>query len=311
MQIWLWVIFGVLVTGVMALDLGVFNRKGHSPSMKEALAWSSVWISLALLFNLGIAFWSGPEKALLFLTGYVVEESLSVDNLFVMMLIFQSLRIPREYQHKVLFWGILGAVVMRGIFIAAGVTLIEKFHWIIYLFGAFLIYTGIKLFFQKEEKEEIDPEKNPIVRWFEKRMPLTKQFGQGGRMFLKDGGRLLATPLFIAVLMVESADLVFAVDSIPAVLAITTDPFIVYTSNIFAILGLRSLFFVLSGFVQMFRYLNYGLAGVLTFIGVKMAIADLVHIPTAAALLAIAGMLGASIAASLAIKPAGAVKTKE
>ncbi len=300
-QILGWIIFAAVILIMMALDLGVLNRRAHEVSFREALIWCAVWVSLALLFNLVVWWWRGPEDALLFLTGYLVEESLSVDNLFVFILIFSYFRVPSQFQHKVLFWGILGAVVMRGLFIAAGVTLIHRFHWVIYLFGVFLIYTGIRLALQKD-KQEVDPEKNLFVRIFRRFFPVTPQF-EGGRFFVRQSGRWLATPLFITVLVVESTDVVFALDSIPAILAITTDPFLVYTSNIFAILGLRSLYFALAGFMRMFHYLNYGLAVILAFIGVKMTMADIYHMPTQLALGVIAGVLAVSILASVLWKP--------
>lgn len=300
-QILGWIIFAAVILIMMALDLGVLNRRAHEVSFREALIWCAVWVSLALLFNLVVWWWRGPEDALLFLTGYLVEESLSVDNLFVFILIFSYFRVPSQFQHKVLFWGILGAVIMRGVFIAAGVTLIHRFHWVIYVFGVFLIYTGIRLALQKD-KQEMDPEKNLFVRIFRRFFPVTPQF-EGGRFFVRQSGRWLATPLFITVLVVESTDVVFALDSIPAILAITTDPFLVYTSNIFAILGLRSLYFALAGFMRMFHYLNYGLAVILAFIGVKMTMADIYHMPIQLALGVIAGVLAVSILASVLWKP--------
>ena len=300
-QILGWIIFAAVILIMMALDLGVLNRRAHEVSFREALIWCAVWVSLALLFNLVVWWWRGPEDALLFLTGYLVEESLSVDNLFVFILIFSYFREQSQFQHKVLFWGILGAVVMSGLFIAAGVTLIHRFHWVIYIFGVFLIYTGIRLALQKD-KQEMDPEKNLFVRIFRRFFPVTPQF-EGGRFFVRQSGRWLATPLFITVLVVESTDVVFALDSIPAILAITTDPFLVYTSNIFAILGLRSLYFALAGFMRMFHYLNYGLAVILAFIGVKMTMADIYHMPIQLALGVIAGVLAVSILASVLWKP--------
>ncbi|MEW6516619.1 MAG: TerC family protein [candidate division FCPU426 bacterium] len=296
-----WMVFGAVIVIMMALDLGVFNRRAHEVSFREALTWSAIWISLALLFNLGVWWWRGQESALLFLTGYLVEESLSVDNLFVFIIIFSYFRVPSQYQHKVLFWGILGAVVMRGLFIATGVTLIHRFHWLIYLFGLFLIYTGLRLAWQKEKKE-LEPDKNIFVRILRRFFPVTSQF-EGSRFFVRQGGRWLVTPLLVTVLVVESTDVIFALDSIPAILAITTDPFLVYTSNIFAILGLRSLYFALSGFMRMFHYLNYGLAVILAFIGVKMTLSDLYHMPIQLALGFIAVVLAVSILASVIWKP--------
>ncbi|NTV52799.1 MAG: TerC family protein [Candidatus Firestonebacteria bacterium] len=299
-QTGLWLIFGIVILVMAVLDLGVLNRKAHAVSMREALIMSGIWIFLALLFNLGIYFWQGPEKAMMFLTGYVVEESLSVDNLFVFLVLFSFFQVPRAYQHKVLFWGIIGAMLMRALFIGVGVSLLHRFHGIIYIFGAFLLYTGIKLALEKEK--EIHPENNPVIRLFRKILPVREQY-VGDHFFIRQDGRTWATPLFIVLLVVETTDVIFAVDSIPAIFAITTDPFIVYTSNIFAVMGLRSLFFALSGFMQMFHYLNYGLSVVLAFIGVKMLVADFWAIPVGAALGVILGVLALSVAASLIWKP--------
>ncbi len=295
-QLWLWIGFGVFVLAMLALDLGVFHRKSHTVGMKEALTWSGVWIALALLFNAGIWYWRGPDQGLTFLTGYVVELSLSVDNLFVFLLIFAYFKVPAQYQHKVLFWGILGALVMRAVFIGAGIALIQKFHWIIYVFGAILVISGLKMAFEKDK--EVHPEKNPVLRLFRRFMPVTGEY-HGGDFFVKRGQLWAATPLFIVLLMLETTDLVFAVDSVPAVLAITTDPFIVYTSNVFAILGLRSMFFALAGVMKLFAYLHYGLAAVLVFVGAKMLLADFYKIPTLASLLVIVGLLGVAVVASL------------
>jgi tellurite resistance protein TerC len=291
-----WVVFNIFVLAMLALDLGVFHRTAHTVKFKEAVIWSGVWISLALLFNLGIYFLRGPERALEFLTGYLIEESLSVDNLFVFLLIFSYFRVPSLYQHKVLFWGILGALFMRAMFIVVGVTLVRKVHWVLYLFGAFLILTGIKMALQKDK--EIHPEKNPILKLFRRSMPVTDQ-DEGGKFFVKREGRYFATPLFIVLLMLETTDVIFAVDSIPAVLAITLDPFIVYTSNIFAILGLRSLYFALAGMMELFHYIHYGLSAILVFVGMKMLLADLYKIPIVVALGVVAGLLMISIIASI------------
>jgi tellurite resistance protein TerC len=296
----LWWVFGTVMLVMAVLDLGVFNRKAHVVSMKEALGWSAVWILLALLFNLGIYFWQGQEKALWFLTGYLVEESLSVDNLFVFLLIFSYFRVPAHYQHKVLFWGIIGAMLLRAVFIGVGVSLIHRFHWVIYLFGAFLIYTGIKLAGEKEK--EIQPEKNPIIRLFRRLLPVTATF-EGGNFFVRRERRTWATPLFIVLLVVETTDIIFAVDSIPAILAITTDPMIVYTSNIFAVMGLRALFFALAGFMQTFHYLNIGLAVVLTFVGAKMLVGDVYKMPAWLALGVIVAVLAVSVVFSVLKKP--------
>lgn len=281
---------------MLALDLGVFHRKIHAVGVREALAWSGVWILLAAIFNAGIYFWSGSHKALEFLTGYVVELSLSIDNLFVFLLLFAYFKVPARFQHKVLFWGILGALVMRAIFIAAGITLIHKFHWVMYVFGALLIVSGIKMFFQKDQ--EVHPEANPLLKFFRRVMRITPDY-EGSRFFIRTNGQLLATPLFLVLLMVESTDVIFAVDSVPAVLAITSDPFIVYTSNVFAILGLRSMFFALAGIMRLFHFLHYGLSAVLVFVGAKMLLADLMPVPIVLSLLVIAGILAGSIIASL------------
>jgi tellurite resistance protein TerC len=280
---------------MLVLDLGVFHRRAHTVKFREALIWSVAWIALAAIFTVIIFFWHGRTPALEFLTGYVIELSLSVDNLFVFLLIFRFFQVPAIHQHKVLFWGILGALIMRAIFIAAGVSLIERFHWIIYVFGAFLIYSGIKLFFQDEA--EIHPEKNPVLRLFRRWVPVTKDY-VGNKFFVRSPG-LYATPLFVVLLVVETTDLLFAVDSIPAILAITRDAFIVYTSNVFAILGLRSMYFALAGMMEMFRYLHYGLSLVLVFVGAKMLVSHYVEIPTYLALTAVAGVLVISVVASM------------
>ena len=298
-QILWWVGFNLFVLMMLAIDLSVFHRKAHEVKFKEALIWSIVWIALALLFNLGIYFWRGPQTALEFLTGYLIEKSLSVDNLFIFLLIFSYFRVPALYQHKVLFWGILGALVMRAIFIAAGVTLIQKFHWLIYIFGGFLILTGIKMALEKEK--EIHPERNPVLRLFRRFMPITSDY-EGDKFLVKHEGRYFATPLFITLLIVETTDVIFAIDSIPAILAITLDPFIVYTSNIFAILGLRSLYFALAGIMQLFHYLHYGLSAILVFVGAKMLLAYIYKIPVDIALGVVAGFLLISVIASI-IRP--------
>lgn len=269
-SLWLWIGFNVFVLVMLALDLGVFHRKAHVVSLKESLVWTCVWIALALVFNLGVWHFSGSAKALEFFTGYLIEKSLSVDNVFVFALLFSYFAVPQTYQHKVLFWGILGALVMRAIMIVAGAALLTKFAWIIYLFGGFLILTGIKMIVKREE--EIHPERNPVVKWFKKLMPVTPDY-RGDRFFVREKGVRMATPLFVVLLLVEISDLIFAVDSIPAIFAVTKDPFIVYTSNVFAILGLRSLYFALAGVMDKFHYLKIGLGVVLTFVGVKMILA--------------------------------------
>jgi tellurite resistance protein TerC len=284
---------------MLALDLGVFNRKHHAVGIKEALTWSGVWISLALLFNLGIYFWQGSKVALEFLSGYLIEKSLSVDNIFVFILIFSYFKVKPHYQHKVLFYGILGALIMRAVLIFAGAALIERFHWIIYIFGAFLVVTGIKIGMEKES--EVHPEKNPLVRLFKKIMPITSDYHEG-RFFLRLKQGLHATPLFLVLLIIETTDLVFALDSIPAIFGVTTDPFIVYTSNVFAILGLRALYFALADFMDRFHYLKYGLALILAFVGAKMILSGLYEIPIHWALLAIVAILAVSVLLSV-IKP--------
>lgn len=299
-QTWMWVLFAVVVVAALALDLGVLNRKAHAPSMREALTWSVGWISLALLFGVGIWVWQGREAALLFLTGYLVEESLSVDNLFVFLLIFSYFAVPAKYQHKILFWGILGAVVMRGIFITAGLALITQFRWAIYLFGVFLIFTAWRLL--GHQGQEVHPDRNPVLKVVRRILPITSDYSDG-RFFRRENGRLWGTPMLVVLVVIETTDVVFAVDSIPAILAITPDPFLVFTSNIFAVLGLRALFFALSGFMSKFHYLHYGLAVILGFIGVKMIISEWVHFPPAVALGVIAGVLTLSVLASLAFPP--------
>jgi TerC family integral membrane protein len=299
-NLFLWVIFNVFVLGILALDLLVLHRKAHAVSLREALAWSCVWVSLALLFAVGVYFFRGGEKALEFLTGYVIEWSLSVDNLFVFLVIFSYFAVPPIYQHRVLFWGILGALVLRAIFIATGTALLTNFHWMIYVFGGFLIFTGIKLLFAGEEK--IEPEKNPAVRLVRRLMNVTPDY-HGQQFFIRKDGRLWGTPLLLVLVVVETTDVIFAVDSIPAIFAITLDPFIVYTSNVFAILGLRALFFLLAGVMDMFRYLKVGLSFVLCFVGIKMVIVDFYKIPIGISLGVVAGILGISILASIFVRP--------
>lgn len=291
-----WIVFNLLVVAMLALDLGVINRKAHVVRVREALLWSLFWIGLAMLFNIGVFFYLGHEQGIKFLTGYLIEKSLSVDNLFVFLLVFNYFRVPAIYQHKVLFWGILGALVMRAIFIFAGIALIEKFHWLLYVMGAFLIFTGIKLLFEKDK--ELHPEKNPMLRLFKKLMPVTDDF-EGDRFFIKRGLKRFATPLFLVLVVIETTDVVFAIDSVPAVLAISRDPFIVYSSNVFAILGLRALFFALSGLMTMFHHLHYGLSAILIFVGVKMIIADFFKVPIYIALGFIALTLTFSVLASI------------
>lgn len=295
-ELWMWIGFNVFVLAMLALDLGVFHRKSHEVKIKEALMWSGVWIALALAFNVMLYFWRGEQAALEFFTGYLIEKSLSVDNIFVFIMIFAYFKVPALYQHKILFWGILGALVMRALFIATGVALITKFHWVIYVFGAFLIVTGVKMALQKDK--EIHPEKNPVLKLFRRFMPVTTEY-VGDKFFTRFDGRRFATPMFVVLLLIETTDVIFAVDSIPAILAITTDPFIVYTSNVFAILGLRALYFALAGIMQMFHYLAYGLAAILVFVGTKMMLVDFYKLPIAVALGVVAGILAISVVASL------------
>ncbi len=304
-----WIFFNVFVLLMLALDLGVFNRKAHEIKIKEALVWSGIWIILALSFNLGLYYFYLPpegytkaDSALQFLTGYVIEKSLSIDNIFVFVLIFSFFKVPAKYQHKVLFWGILGALVMRVIFIFAGVALINQFAWIIYVFGAFLIFTGIKLVTQKDK--EIHPEKNPVLKLFKKFFRVTDKYDKGKFFTLERTGKA-ATPLFVVLIMIETTDLIFAVDSIPAILAVTNDPFIVYSSNVFAILGLRSLYFAIAGLVKLFHYLHYGLAAILILVGIKMILNHYYSakiISTELSLILIVGILASSVIASL-LKP--------
>lgn len=296
-----WIGFHIFIFSMLALDLGVFNKKSHKIAVKEALAWSSVWITLAFTFNIFVFFEFGKTKALEFFTGYLIEYSLSVDNIFVFILIFSYFSVKPQYQHKILFWGILGALIMRGIFIFAGITLINRFHWIVIIFGGFLVVSGIKMLFQKEAAG-VEPEKNGLVRLFRKFLPVSDTL-HGDALFIRQNSKLFATPLFLVLLVIESSDLIFAVDSIPAILAISKDTFIVYTSNIFAILGLRSLYFAVSGIMGFFRYLKVGLALVLTFVGFKM-LASYFHleIPILLSLATIVSILLVSIIASVIIK---------
>jgi len=317
-SLWIWGAFMSFVLLMLALDLGVFHRHAHKVKMKEALVWSGVWIALALLFNVAIfLFWdqirpgssyTNEEAGFAFLAGYLVEKALSVDNIFVFLLIFGYFSVPEKYQHRVLFWGIIGALIFRAIFIAAGAALLENFFWMMILFGLFLIATGIKMVVVKDKK--IEPEKNPLVRAFRRIMPVTDEY-HGQKFFTRLDGRLWATPLFLILLVVEFTDVIFAVDSIPAIFAITADPFLVFTSNIFAILGLRALFFALAGLMQMFHYLSYGLAAILVFVGGKMLynyaekaiVPEWPKFPVALSLGVIVAILGVAIAASLRKPP--------
>lgn len=301
-QTMMWVVFGTVIGVMFILDLFVFNRKSHEIKFREALTWTLVWVSLAFAFNLGVWYFMGPAKALEFLTGYIIEESLSVDNLFVFIMIFSYFQVPRAHQPRVLKWGIMGALVMRAIFIVLGIELIERFHWMVYIFGAILIYTGYKMAFGGDDK--IEPEKNPLVRLVRRFIPITKRM-VGDRFFIKRRGILAATPLFLTLIVVESSDLIFAVDSIPAVLAVTRDPFIVYSSNVFAIMGLRSLYYLLAHVMEMFAYLKLGVSFILAFVGAKMLLAGVIEIPLIFSLGMIIGTLTISILVSvlLAKKP--------
>jgi tellurite resistance protein TerC len=294
----LWIGFAVLITIMFILDLGIFNRRSHEISFREALTWTLVWVGLAVAFNAGILFFMGSTKALEFLTGYLIEESLSVDNLFVFIMIFSYFHVSRAHQPKILKWGIIGALVLRAVFIFLGIELFERFHWMVYLFGGLLIITGIKMAFGGEEK--IEPEKNLVVRLVRRFVPITKRI-YGDRFFIRRNGLLAATPLFLTLLVVESSDVIFAVDSIPAILAVTRDPFIVYTSNVFAIMGLRSLFYLLSNVMEMFAYLKLGVSFILAFVGVKMLLSQTYPVPIYFSLGVIVGVLTISIIMSITI----------
>lgn len=295
-QVLLWTLFIILVIALLALDLGVFHRHAHEIKVREAIYLSLFWIALALLFNLGIYFYQGKKAAIQFLTGYLIEKSLSVDNLFVFLLIFSYFKVPSKYQHKVLFFGILGALIMRAVFILLGVSLIRQFHWIMYVFGAFLVFTGIKLAFQKDQ--EIHPEKNPLLRLIYRYFPISAEY-DGDKFITLRNGRKLLTPMLVVLIFVETTDVVFAVDSIPAIFAITLDPFIIYSSNVFAILGLRALYFALAGIMRLFHHLHYGLSIILVFVGVKMLIADFYRFHESVALGFIGLVLALSIVASI------------
>lgn len=292
----LWTAFNVFVLGMLALDLGVFHKKSEEISVKNALVWTVIWVSLAMGFNLFIYYYFGRQEAIEFFTGYIIEKSLSVDNIFVIIMIFSYFHVPNAYQHKVLFWGILGALIMRVIFIFAGIELIHRFHWLIYIFGGFLIVTALRMIFAAEEK--LQPEKNPVVKLVRRIFRVTPSF-EGDQFFVRRNLKLWATPLFVVVILIETTDLIFAVDSIPAILAITDNPFIVYTSNVFAILGLRSLYFALSGIQRYFHFLKYGLATILAFVGAKMCLTDFYKIPVDVSLIIIVMILVVAVAASL------------
>ncbi|HUK42362.1 MAG TPA: TerC family protein [Candidatus Acidoferrales bacterium] len=292
----LWIGFTIFILAMLALDLGVFHRRAHAISLKEALLWSVVWISLALVFNAGVYFWFGPTRGLEFLTGYLIEKALAVDNIFVFAVIFSYFAVPVAYQHRVLFWGILGALLLRAIFIVLGAALLQTFHWVIYIFGAFLILTGIKLLLQRDE--EIHPERNPAFRLFKRMVRFVPEY-RDGRLFLSRNGKWYATPLLLVLVSIEVTDVIFALDSIPAIFAVTSDPFIVYTSNILALLGLRSLYFLLAGIMHKFQYLKIGLALVLAFVGAKTVLADIYKIPIAVSLGVVAALIAGSVILSL------------
>ena len=292
----LWIGFTLFVLAVLALDLGVLRRGTRVVSTREAALWTGLWAAVAVAFGVGIYAWQGGERALEFFTGYLIEYALSVDNIFVFVLIFSYFGVPAIYQHRVLFWGIVGAIAMRGLMIVAGAALLQRFHPIIYVFGALLLVAAVRM--ARHREQEVHPETNPLVALVRRLMPVTATYHQE-RFFVRQAGRLMATPLFIVLLMVESTDLVFAVDSIPAIFAVTQDPFIVYTSNVFAILGLRSLYFVLRGAMERFHYLRVGLSAVLGFVGAKMLLTDIYKVPIGLSLLVIVTLLGIAMAASL------------
>ena len=295
-NLWLWVGFNVFILAMLAVDLGLLNRKAHEISAREASIWSGVCAALALCFSGILYWWHGSKPALEFLTGFVIEWSLSVDNIFVFVLVFTFFGVPRSVQHRVLFWGVLGALVLRGTLIGAGTFLIARFEWVMYIFGAFLVITGIRMAFQ--DNESVEPDKNPVIKLIRRILPVTDTY-DGAKFFKKIGARWWATPLFVVLAVVETTDLVFALDSIPAIFAITKDPFIVYTSNVFAILGLRSLYFVLADVIDRFHLLQIGLSVVLTFVGVKMLVEKWYHIPIAASLGVVGGVLAIAVIASL------------
>ena len=292
----LWIGFNIFVLLMLALDLGVFHRRAHAISLREAVVWNVVWLAVALAFNLGLLHWYGRSPALEFFAGYLIERALSFDNIFIFLLLFRYFAVESRYQHRLLYWGILGALVMRGTMIGLGVAMIRRFEWVLYLFGAFLVFAGAKMLFQKDE--QVHPERNPVLRGARKFLPLTKDF-HGQRFFVHDGEIWRATPMFLLLLVMETTDLAFALDSIPAVFAVTRDPFIVYTSNVFAILGLRAFYFLLAGVMPYFRYLSIGLSLVLMFVGAKMLAEKWVKVSTGVSLAVVGGLLGISVSASL------------
>ncbi len=296
MPLWGWVSFNAFVLAMLGLDLGVFHRQAHVVKLGEALTWSAIWIALAMAFNVGVYYWAGPKPALEFLTGYLIEKSLSVDNLFVFAMLFAAFRVPMEYKHKILFWGVFGALMMRAAMIFAGVSLIERFHWLIYVFGGFLVLTGLKMLVY--HPAPADPRNHLLIRISRRLFRVTHDY-HADRFFVRQNGLMTATPLLLVLILVEATDLIFAVDSIPAILAVSSDTFIVFTSNVFAMLGLRSLYFALAGVMDMFRYLKYGLAAILVFVGIKMLLVDVAPIPIAVSLSVVIGILAISMIASL------------
>lgn len=294
--LWIWIAFNIFILFLLAIDLFILDRKDKEISLKEALIASMIWVAIALLFNYGIYVFRGKEDALNFLTGYLIEKALSVDNLFVFILVFKYFQTPKQYQHKVLFWGILGAIIMRAVFIVFGVSLVSAFHWILYLFGVFLVLAGIKM--TLPASEEVHPENNPLINLIKKWMPVTHEY-HDHHFFIKKEGRWWVTPLFFTLITIESTDVIFAMDSIPAIMAITLNPFIIYTSNIFAILGLRSLYFALAGLMPLFHYLHYGLAAILIFVGIKMLIEPFIDIPILFSLGFIVSVISFSVISSI------------
>lgn len=291
-----WIVFALVVAAMLAIDLGVFNRKSHVIGFKEAITWSAVWVGVSLAFSGLVFYWRGTETGMAFLAGYLVEKALSVDNLFVFLVLFQYFRVPRELEHKVLFWGVLGALAARAVLIAAGLGLMKAFHEVVYVFGALLVFTGLRLAFHRGPG--MDPAKNPVLKLLRRFVPMTQEY-VGSKLTTRVDGRLVATPLVAVLIAVETTDVLFAIDSIPAVMAISTDPFVVYTSNVFAILGLRAMYFALAGLMERLRYFSLGLAAVLVFVGVKMLLSDLYPVPVPFSLAVIAGLIGVAVAASL------------
>ncbi len=299
-SIWFWVAFNVFILAMLALDLGVMGKRSHVIRFREAAIRSAIWFALAMAFALGLYWFESGDAALTFLTGYLIEESLSVDNIFVMVVIFSYFGVPAAYQHRVLFWGIIGALVMRGTFIILGVWLLNHFHFVIFVFGGLLVVTGIRM--AVKEEKPFEGEQNPLVRLVRRLVPLSSDY-HGHHFFTIQNGRRVATPLLLVLVLVEFTDLVFAIDSIPAIFSVTRDSFLVYTSNVFAILGLRSMYFMLAGVIDRFRFLRYGLAFILTFVGVKMLLSDIVHIPIVTSLVVVTMGIVVSVAMSLLIPP--------